>query len=75
MQVKLETVRRSIPGITDRFERSTPPQGLQVLGKVVSRDEGPHMSLQRTEAWVVERLDGGFLHGSAHALGLPLVYG
>lgn len=43
-----------------------------MLGKVVSRDEGPHMSLQRIEARVVERLDAGFLHGLAHALGLPV---
>ena len=72
VRVKLETVRRSSPGITDRFERSTPPYGLQMLGKVVCRNEGPHTGLQRIEVRIVERLDGGLLHGAIHALDLSV---
>src|SRR5215203_5153422 len=63
--VRVDLEDRSVvgPGVADGLEGGPPAQRLEVLGEVVSLDEGEHVGLQRLKAGVVEGLDGGVLDG------------
>ena len=72
VRVDLEWDRIFGPSLADGLERRSPSQRFEVLGEVVSGDEGLHVGLEALQALVMENLDGCVLHGSVHPLGLPV---
>jgi hypothetical protein len=54
------------------FGRGFPAQRLEVLGEVVSCDEGQHVRLQALQVIVVEDLDGRILDRPVHAFSLTI---
>jgi hypothetical protein len=72
VRVDFEHSRVGCPGTADCLKRCFPLQRFEVLGKVVSRDEGQDVCAQYLCGVAVKRLGGRFLHCSVHPLGLTV---
>ncbi len=72
VRVDLERVWVGFLGVADSLEECSPPECLEVLGKVVGRHEGADMSAQGFGGAVMERLGGCVRDSSVHAFGLAI---
>ena len=61
-----------LPRLNKSLVRRFPSQRFEVLGKVKGTHKGQHMRFQALQVKVMKGLDGGFLDGAVHALGLPV---
>ena len=72
-RVGFEYSRIFLPRLNKSLVRRFPSQRFEVLGKVKRTHKGQHMRFQALPGQGNERgLDGGFLDGAVHALGLPV---
>src|ERR687884_682728 len=72
VRVDLERSRVLCPGLADGLNGGSPSEPLEVLGKVVSRDEGQDVGLQALQGLVVEDLHGSLLDRAVHPLSLTV---
>lgn len=61
--------RISCLGVSNRFERRFPSQGLEILGEIVDcDDERQNVRFEALDIAVLEQLDGRVLHGALSSL-------